>query len=62
MKTAKQEAAAMIQALPDDATFEDMQYRLYVLERIREGLESLKTEGAIPHAEVKRRLAEWRNR
>ena len=42
--------------------FEDMQYRLYVLERIREGLKSIEEHGGIPHAEVKKRLAEWRNR
>ena len=32
MQTAKQEALAAINALPDEATFEEIQYRLYVLE------------------------------
>ncbi len=61
MQSAKQDAEAMIHALPDDATFEDMQYRLYVLEKIHLGLESLKTEGGVPHDEARHRMAKWLN-
>ena len=41
MQTAKQEALAAINALPDEATFEEIQYRLYVLEHVRAGLAEL---------------------
>ena len=35
--TAKQEALEAIQRLPDDASTEQIMYRLYVLENIRRG-------------------------
>ncbi len=59
MQSAKQEVEAMIHALPDDATFEDMQYRLYVLEKIHLGRHSLKQDGGVPHEEAKRKMAKW---
>ena len=59
MPSAKQDAEAMIHALPDDATFEDMQYRLYVLEKIHLGSESLNMEGGVPQDEARRRVAKW---
>jgi hypothetical protein len=59
MQTAKQAAQAMIANVPDDASFEDIQYRLYVLESIAAGVHSLETEGGIPHEDVKKRFAKW---
>ena len=59
MQTAKQEIEAMVRALPEDATCEDAQYRLYVLEKIRKSRESAKTDGLIPQAEVEKRLQIW---
>jgi predicted transcriptional regulator len=61
MHSAKQDAEAMIHALPDDATFEDMQYRLYVLEKIHLGLEDVDAGRTLPHDEVKAQLARWRD-
>jgi hypothetical protein len=40
--------------LPEDATFEEVQYRLCVLEKIHRGLESLERNGGIPHDEARR--------
>ena len=37
MQTAKQEALNAIQRLPDNANTEEIIYRLYVLENIRQG-------------------------
>ena len=59
MQTAKQEIEAMVRALPGDATFEEVQYRLYVLEKIHQGLESLERNGGVPHDEAKTRFAKW---
>ncbi len=49
----------MVRALPDDATYEEAQYRLYVLEKIRKGLDSIDKNGGIPQEEVERRLQKW---
>ncbi len=59
MQTAKQDAEAMIRALPDDATFEDMQYKLYVLEKIHEGVNAVDEHGGVSHDDAKERMAKW---
>ena len=59
MQTAKQSAETMIRALPEDASFEEIQYRLYVLEKIAAGVASLAENGGIPHSEVMERFAKW---
>ena len=47
---------------PDDATFEDIEYHLYVRARIEEGRRAVLEGRSVPHDEVKRQLAEWRKR
>ena len=59
MSTAKQEVKSLLQKLPNNCTFEDIQYHLYVIEKIKRGLDRNKKEGGIPHEEVKKRLAKW---
>lgn len=48
MQTAKQEIEAMVRALPEDATFEEVQYRLYVLEKIHRGAREHRAEWRHP--------------
>ena len=59
MNTAKDEIQSLLQKLPDDCTFEDVQYHLYVVEKIRRGIERAESEGAVSQDEAERRLAKW---
>ncbi len=59
MKIPKVEVASMLDALPDSSSFEDIQYHLYVLEKVHRGLERAATEGVIPQEEAKVRLGKW---
>ena len=59
MPTAKSEVEALLRQLPDDCTIEDIQYHLYVLEKIRRSLEVADTQGTLTHAEVEQRLSTW---
>lgn len=59
MATAKQEVEAMLNQLPDDCSLEDIQYHLYVLEKIRRGIERADTEGTVKQAEAEERLGKW---
>ena len=59
MKTAKDEVRELLDNLPDDASLEDIQYHLYVLQKIRMGEEAAHAGMVIPHEEVMRELAEW---
>ena len=59
MNPAKTEAETLLRRLPDDCSFEDIHYHLYVLEKIQRGLEIADTRGALSQDEVEKRLAKW---
>jgi hypothetical protein len=58
-QTLKQEAAEVLHNLPDDSSLEDIQYHLYVLEKIRKGREYIATGRACTLEEAKQRLNRW---
>lgn len=59
ISTTKKEIAALLDTLPNDCTIEDVQYHLYVIDKVRKGLESARTEGGPTHAQVEARLSKW---
>jgi len=59
MQTAKQEVETMLQKLPEDSTFEDIHYHLYVLEKIKRGEERAETEGTLSQEEAEARFSRW---
>ena len=59
MTAVKNEAQKMIQNLPDDCTYEDIQYHLYVVEKIQKGLERAENAQGIPHNVAKERMDKW---
>ncbi len=59
MQIAKQQVAAMLQKLPDDCSLEDIQYHLYVIGKIKNGVARAKTEGAISQQDAEKKLAKW---
>jgi hypothetical protein len=59
MQIAKQQVASMLQKLPDDCSLEDIQYHLYVIEKIKNGVARAETEGAISQKDAEKNLAKW---
>ena len=59
MKTAKEEVKTLLEKLPEDCTIEDIQYHLYVLDKIQEGIERAEKEGTISNDDAKKRLSKW---
>ncbi len=59
MVSIKSEVAQLLERLPDDCTLEDIQYHLYVLEKVRNGLERADTEGSIDEDAANVRLSKW---
>lgn len=49
----------MLQQLPEDSTFEDIHYHLYVLEKIKRGEERAETEGTLTQEEAGARFSRW---
>lgn len=56
---AKDALLKLLETLPDDASIEDIQYHLYVLQKIQAGQEAAEAGNMIPHEEVMRELARW---
>jgi hypothetical protein len=54
--TIKAEARRLIEQLPDDATWEDLLYEIYVRQSIEAGLKDCRDGRTLPVAEVRRRL------
>ena len=62
MQTAKQEVAELLGNLPDNSSLEDIQYHLYVLEKIRRGQNDIAQGRSYSHEEAKERLGKWLKR
>ena len=56
---AKAAVLRLLGTLPDDASIEDIQYHLYVLQKIRAGDEAARAGNVLTHEEVIRELAGW---
>ena len=59
MSTAKEEVRKMLDQIPDDASFEDIQYHIYVHEKIERGLRDLAEDHVITQEEVEQRMSKW---
>ena len=59
MSAVKQEAQEMIYNLPDDCTYEDIQYHLYVVEKIKNGLSRAENKEITSHQDAKQRMDKW---
>jgi len=59
METAKDQVQHILEMLPEDASLEDIQYHIYVRQKIQQGLDDAESGRVVTHAEVQRRLAKW---
>lgn len=59
METAKHQVQQILEKLPEDASLEDIQYHIYVRQKIEQGLEDVAAGRVISHSEVQQRLAKW---
>ncbi len=53
MSTTKEEAMQLIARLPEEVTWEDIMYRLYVKRKIEEGIKAAEEGRTISHDDVK---------
>ena len=59
MSTAKEDVRMLLDKLPDDCSLEDVQYHLYVVEKIHRGIERAETEGVLSQNDAERKLNKW---
>ena len=55
MSTAKNEVESLLKKLPDDCTLEDIQYHLYVVEKVHRGIERAEKEGEISQQDAEKK-------
>ena len=59
METAKEQVQQILDQLPGDASLEDIQYHIYVRQKIQQGMDDIDAGRVVSHAEVQQRLAKW---
>lgn len=59
MQNKKQEVVALLDRLPEDCSLEDVQYHLYVLQKIEHGLQDVHAGRLITQEEVEKKMSKW---
>jgi hypothetical protein len=59
MQTAKEEVLEILKQVPDNSTLEEIQYHLYVRQKVRRGIKDVEEGRIITQDEMERRMAKW---
>jgi predicted transcriptional regulator len=59
MPTAKEEVRKLLDELPPEASYEDIQYHIYVREKIERGLQDVREGRVLTEEEFEQRAAKW---
>lgn len=62
MSTPKEEVRKLLDQIPDDSSFEEIQYHIYVREKIERGLKDIKEGRVLSQEEVERKMSKWLGR
>jgi len=57
--TGKEQVESLLHNLPDDCSLEDVQYHLYVLDKVNRGLEDARASGTVSQDEAEKQLSQW---
>jgi predicted transcriptional regulator len=59
MATSKETVRAVLEQMPDDCSLEDVQYQLYLRQKLDRSRQAAAEGRVVSHAEVKERLSKW---
>jgi predicted transcriptional regulator len=59
MSTAKEDVRRILDQLPDDATSEEIQYHLYVRQKIERAIEEADNGQVVSQEEVEKQMKKW---
>ena len=59
MLPAKEEVRRILDQLPDDTSLEDIQYHIYVQQKIDRGLNDVETDNTLSETEFDKRMSKW---
>jgi predicted transcriptional regulator len=58
-RSAKQASLRLIERLDDDATFDDILYELYFLQKVERGRRDVENGRTVPHEQVREEFDQW---
>ena len=59
MARPKEEVRRLLETMPEDATYEDIQYHIYVRQAVENGLAAVERGEVISQEEAERRMSKW---
>jgi hypothetical protein len=59
MLHAKQEVQQLLSQLPENVSFDEIQYHIYVRQKINHGIEDVETGNTISEEEFDKRMSRW---
>ena len=59
MSKVKEKIKVLLERIPDDITLEDVQYHIFILQRLEKGDQQIKEEKTYTSDEMKSLLEEW---
>ncbi|TAN44706.1 MAG: hypothetical protein EPN22_05800 [Nitrospirae bacterium] len=59
MNAVKEQAISLIKTLSEDCTYEDIQYHLYVLEKVEKGIKAIDEGKFVSQDEAEKRVRTW---
>ncbi len=59
MSTIKSQVAELIKSLPDDCNWEDIQYHIYVREKVERGMAAIDAGKIISQDKAERKVKKW---
>lgn len=59
MSPVKQEVMRILESLPDDCSYEDVQYRIYLRETVDRGIRDIDAGRVVSQEEMERRVEQW---
>lgn len=62
MISAKEEVRKMLDQIPSDASFEDIQYHIYVCQKIERGIKDIEEGRILSQEEVEQMMSKWLGR
>jgi hypothetical protein len=59
MSSVKRAVLDLVKGLPETCTLEDVQYQLYVRQKVQRSMEAAAGGRVLSHEQVKKRLSKW---
>jgi len=59
MGKVKEDIRYLLETLPDDVSYEDVQYHIYVQQAVQKGIDASESGDVISQEEVERRMSKW---